>query len=714
METVRRVSVSSLDKGVFAVFGFLRPSPTITNDEVRRSLRLMIWEGVTSEALATIQIMGYLAAYALALGANNLQVGIVSAVPFASLVVQLPAILLIERFRVRKAIGLPAWLLAQLLMIPVAAVPFFLDVPSSLAVTTVIFLLAFRGLFAPMWITAWMSWMHDLVPPRMLGGYYGRRLAASTTVLAILGLGASFYINWWEGQAAAGQEALGYSIFFIAGALTLGIIGPIMVARAKEPLMPAAPETRQSPISTLTEPLRDKNFSQLLRFLWVWGVASNIAIPFFVVYMLTDLDLELPTVMGMVVLSNVTHVLFVRVWGPMADRVGSKTVMSLSASLFLLVFLGWIFVAHTERHVLTMPLLIILNAFVGIARGGIFLTINTLSLKIAPEQKATAFLGVASIAAYASMGIGPIIGGYLADFFSTKTLRFDFTWISQNGAVEIPALQLVGFDFVFGIAFIFSLLSLNLLVALREEGELPRDVALAELMAHATPARRALTSLPVLGSLTSMSYGYLKRLPGADVALGVTAYQLAASTQAAVASAGKGRNLVREVAQAVGDVVEDAVDDVGDFAGHGLELARHATRGAVQVGDDLADQMGRAARGAVLGTIRTLTRRQVPFLVALRGAGYGVVQGALESGGSAADAATEALEAARQAAQELGVSAQAADTAFVSGALEAAEASGAQAVQEVRQAFPTELTGIWAYELDEEETAQDGAGGTSG
>ena len=685
------------------MFGFLRPSPTLTNGEVRLSLRMMIWDGVTSEALATIQIMGYLAAYALALGANNLQVGLVSAVPFASLVVQLPAILLIERVRMRKAIGLPAWFLAQLLMIPVAAVPFFIDVPSSLAVTTVIFLLAIRGLFAPMWITAWMSWMHDLVPQQLLGGYYGRRLAASTAVLAVLGLGASFFINWWEGRAPAGEEVFGYSFFFIIGALTLGVIGPAMVARAKEPLMPAAPETKQSPVSVLTEPLRDKNFSQLLRFLWVWGVASNIAIPFFVVYMLTDLDLELPVVMALVVLSNITHVLFVRVWGPMADRVGSKTVMSLSASLFLLVFLGWVFVAHTEKHVLTMPLLVMLNAFVGIARGGIFLTINTLSLKIAPDQKATAFLGVASIAAYASMGIGPIIGGYLADFFANKTLRFDFTWVSQNGAVEVPALQLVGFDFVFVIAFILSLMSLNLLVALREEGELPRDVALAELMAHSTPARRALTSVPVLGSLTSMSYGYLKRLPGADVALGVTAYQLAASTQAAVASAGKGRMIVREVAQAVGDAVDDAIEDVGDFAGHGLELARHATRGAVQVGDDLTEEVGRAARGAVLGTLRSLTRRQVPFLVALRGAGYGVVQGSVEGGLSAGEATTEALEAARQAARELGVSEEAADTAFVVGAMEAAEASGEQAVQEIRQAIPTELTGIWDYWAGEDE-----------
>ena len=694
------------------MFGFLRPSPTLTNAEVRSSLRMMIWEGITSEALATIQIMGYLAAFALALGANNLQVGLVSAVPFASLVMQLPAILLIERFRLRKAMGLPAWLLAQLLMIPVAAVPFFIDVPSSLAVTTVIFLLAFRGLFAPMWITAWMSWMHDLVPQQLLGGYYGRRLAASTAMLAVLGLGASFFINWWEGQAPSGQEAFGYSFFFIGGALTLGLIGPIMAARAKEPLMPASRESKQSPVAVLMEPLRDKNFSQLLRFLWVWGVASNIAIPFFVVYMLTDLELELPVVMSLVVLSNVTHVLFVRVWGPMADRVGSKTVMSLSASLFLLVFLGWIFVAHTEKHFLTMPLLIFLNAFVGIARGGILLTLNTLALKIAPENKATSFLGVAGIAAYASMGIGPIIGGFLADYFANKSLHLDFTWITQSGAVEIPAIQLVGFDFLFIIAFIFSLLSLNLLVALQERGELPRSVALAELLAHSTPARRALTSLPVLGPLTSLSYNYLKRVPGADVALGVAAYQLAASTQAAVASAGKGRMLVREVAQAVGDVVDDAMDEMGDFAGHGLELARHATRGAVHVGDDLTDQVGRAARGAVLGTLRSLTRRKVPFLVALRGAGYGVVQGALEGGRSAGEATTEALEAARQAAQELGVSAAVADTALATGMLEAAEASGEEALLEVREALPAELAGLADVTSEEAEDGEASTGGT--
>ena len=199
--------------------------------------------------------------------------------------------------------------------------------------------------------------------------------------------------------------------------------------------------------------------------------------------------------------------------------------------------------------------------------------------------------------------------------------------------------------------------------------------------------------------------------PGADVALGVTAYQIAASTQTAVTSVGRGRILVRDVAHAVGEAVEEAVEDVGDFAEHGLELARHATRGAVHVGDDLADQMGRAVRGAVLGTLRTLTERQVDFLDALHGAGYGVVEGALEGGLSPSEATTEALEAARLAARELGVPSEAADTALAAGMLEAAEAAGEEALLEVREALPSELTDIMnepAAEAGEDETGQGG------
>ena len=670
---------------------FLRPSPTLTDKDIGRSLSLMIWEGVASGALFSLGSGGFMAAYALALGANNLQVGILAALPFIAQVAQLPAILAVERFRRRKAIGVPALWAAQLLWVPIGAVPFLMDAPGAPAVTAVIALMALRGLFGAVWATSWTSWMRDLVPRNVLGSYYGRRIAVVTGAVAVVGLGGSFFVRWWESAASPDDTILAYSFLLIGGALTFGIASPLFAMRAREPLMPAAPESGRSAAAVLAEPLRDRNFSQLVRFLFVWSLTSNLAIPFFAVYMLSELGLSLPAVIGFTVLSQAANILFVRVWGPMADRVGSKPVLSLSASLYLLVILGWVFTAYPERHFLTLPLLGVLHVFAGVAGAGVGLTMSTLTLKVAPEGKATPFLGVAGIAASVGAGIGPIAGGLMADYFSDRSLGLDLTWTSPSGVLGLPALSLTGFDFLFVIAFLVGLFSLNLLIALREEGEVPREAALGELSARAAPAARAVSSVPGLGAVSAFSYGYLKRVPGADVALGVTAYQIAASTQAAVSSAARGGVMVRDVAGVVGGVLEEVIDEMEDVAGQGLELARHATRGAVQVGDELADQVGGVARGAVLGTLRALADQPVAPLDALRGAGYGAVQGAVEAGADAAEAVAHALAAAREIAGELGVTGDKAAATLAAGALDAATASGEKVLRAVRKVLPAEL-----------------------
>ena len=652
---------------------------------------MMVWEGLASGGVFSVASGGFMAAFALALGANNLQVGILAALPFVTQVAQLPAVLAVERFRVRKAIGVPALLGAHLMWAPIGAVPFLLETPGAAAVAVVILLLALRGLFAPVWATTWTSWMRDLVPQDVLGSYYGRRLAVITVAMAVVGLGASFFVRWWESVSAPEDAILAYSLLLIGGSLTFGLASTWCALRASEPSMPAAAESGRSALSVLAEPLRDRNFSQLVRFLFVWSLVSNLAIPFFAVYMLKELGLSLSAVIGFTVLSQTTSVLFTRVWGPMADRVGSKPVLSLSASLYLLVIVGWVFTSHPERHFLTLPLLAVLHMFAGVAAAGVGLTMSTLTLKVAPAGKATPFLSVASIAASVGAGIGPVAGGLMADFFAVRTLGVDLSWASPNGVLELPALSLTGFDFLFAIAFVLGLLSLNLLVALREEGELPRETALGELAGRGGPAARAVSSVPGLGAVSAFSYGYLKRVPGADVALGVTAYQLAASAQAAASSASRGRELVLDVASAVGGVVGEAIDEVEDAAGRGLELARHATRGAAHVGEDLTGQVGRVARGAVLGTLRTLAHRGVAPVEALRGAGYGAVEGAVEAGRDPAEAAAQALAAARAAASELGVSAEEAASALAAGVLDAAAASGAEALRAVREALPGEL-----------------------
>ena len=666
----------------------LSPSPTLTRDHVKSGLRSMTWEGMASGAVFSLGSGGFMAAYALALGANNLQVGILASLPFITQLARLPSILAVERFRRRKAIGIPALCAAQLLWVPIGAVPFLVDTPGALAVAMVIALMAVRGLLASVWTTAWTSWMRDLVPRKVMGGYYGQRLSGLTAMAAVVGLAGSFFVQWWETSTQSGDAIHAYSFLLIGGAITFGIMGPAFALRTKEPLMPSAPESGRSPVAILLEPLRDRNFSHLIRFLFVWSLVSNLALPFFAVYMLTELGLSLPAVVGLTVLSQGTSILFMRVWGRMVDHSGSKTVLSLTVSLYLLVILGWVFTASPESHSLTVPLLTALHIFAGVASAGMILATSTVALKIAPEGKSTSFAGMAGIFASLGAGIGPIAGGVLADFFSARSLNIDISWVSPNGILELSAIELAGFDFLFVIAFIAGLLSLNFLVALREEGEVPRDIALNELMARASPAMRAVSSVPGMGAATELSYDYLRKVPGADVALGVTAYQLAASSQAAVRSASRGREFASEVAHSVGGVVEQASDEVESTAEYGTGLARQATRGALHVGDDLAEHADKVVRGAVLGTLRAMAGQNVAAGGALRGAGYGVVEGAVEAGGNVKDGLVQAVDAAREMAEDLGLDPEESAAILAEGALLAAEASGEETVEVVRDALP--------------------------
>jgi hypothetical protein len=81
---------------------------------------------------------GFLAAFALALGASNLQIGILTALPFIGQTFQIPAVLLVERLGRRKVVAVPAYFLAQSLWIPIALIPVFLGVPSGAAVGPII------------------------------------------------------------------------------------------------------------------------------------------------------------------------------------------------------------------------------------------------------------------------------------------------------------------------------------------------------------------------------------------------------------------------------------------------------------------------------------------------------------------------------------------------------------------------------------------------
>ena len=170
--------------------------------------------------MGTLTTGVFLAGFLVDLGASNVAIGILAAVPFAVQFLQLPAVILVERLRTRRAICTWSAAVGRSFLIVAAAAP-FLSAESG-----VILLIAAVGLNQAMAAIAgcsWNSWMRDLVPEAEFGRFFGRRAAATTALATALALSCGLLIDRWKAMLP-GHPAYVYSVLFAVSA-ALGLFG---------------------------------------------------------------------------------------------------------------------------------------------------------------------------------------------------------------------------------------------------------------------------------------------------------------------------------------------------------------------------------------------------------------------------------------------------------------------------------------------------------
>ena len=107
-----------------------RPLPDLDDEERRRGLGHMTRQAVAASGADGLASGGLLAAFALILGASNFQIGVMTAIPFVMQPLQLAAVVAVERLRLRKAVAVAASFFTYATWIPVALLPFLIDVPN--------------------------------------------------------------------------------------------------------------------------------------------------------------------------------------------------------------------------------------------------------------------------------------------------------------------------------------------------------------------------------------------------------------------------------------------------------------------------------------------------------------------------------------------------------------------------------------------------------
>jgi len=486
-----------------------------------------------------------------------------------------------------------------------------------------------------------------------------------------------------------GSSVFGYVYVLLFGGLSLGLLSPIFMSRMPEPLMPPLAGPQPSLRQLVMAPLRDGNFRKLIQFLFSWNFALNLAVPFFAVYMLQRLGLSLTWVIVLTSIGQVFNILFLRVWGNFVDRFGNKVVLSICASVYLVVILGWVFTTMPERHFFTLPLLFILHIFAGIANAGVTLTVGTIGLKMAPRGQATSYLATSSLATNLGAGLGPLVGGLLTVFFSMRQIDLGLTWAVPEGAGRVLLVSLSGYDFLFAIAFIAGLITLATLARLREEGEVSREVMLESLIFPTREMSRPMSSVPAFNLTANFPLGSLKRMPlGLDAIFGVTAYQIAEVGRVAATAAVRGRRVTKKITSSLESGLNGLFKGKGnEVREHGAEITREIARGAIHVVDERSVDVEQLASAVVNSVVETTIRAGADPYDAMMGTSQGIIQGTAEAQGDLTAAATGTIESAAKIASRSGMSEERAVAEATEGVLQAAEAIGDEAVTRVMEAL---------------------------
>lgn len=479
---------------------WLRPKEAIAAPDTEHGMRMLVLDAVFAQSMTVLTTGAFLYAFGLLLGASNIVIGFLAALSTITQTLQIPAILLVEKLRWRKAIAIFTISISRLSLIGIAVLPWIMPLHAVL-LPFVLLLLVYFGMGA-IGGCAFNSWFRDIVPDNRINYLLTRRLTWATFFGALLSLVGAYGIDLSEGYRL--QPINAYCILFIIGSVS-GMISVVYLIRTPEPRMPALGNV--SMLRLLAEPIKDRNYRNFLIFLGAWNFALNFAMPFYAVYMIKELHLSMTWVLGLTVLGQLVNVVFFGIWGKLSDRYSNKSVLLLSVPWFFCSFLIWPFTTLPGPHVMTIPLLIAAHILSGISIAGVNLCAGNLAFKSAPFGRAASYLAVNALVSGVAATISPILAGFAADTLGPYELRLALSWGRWEERLmlfDLPAIDLQGMDFIFIFGFVFGLYSFHRLLPVREKGEVSERVLRDAFFAETFRMVRQVSTLTGMRQLLSV------------------------------------------------------------------------------------------------------------------------------------------------------------------------------------------------------------------
>jgi MFS family permease len=418
----------------------ISPNSRIPKDAIRTSLKA----STTDSVLAAVYSLGtggiLLSNFLVELGASPVVFGMLCSIPMLVNLIQPLGAYLSERSTSRfqyslrtHGVGRLLWLV---LVIGIAGVSLGVINTHQLVILTLLIVL-FSNLLGGLGAASWLSWVAMIVPRQLRGRYFGiRNSAASLTNLVCVPMAGLFVSHWYGGSLQ------GYGVVLLVG-IVFGIVGlgcqyfqVDMNPRLQNTYYGKLPQTNEieqearellagskeessdgdstPPVAPASSIWKNSNFLRFLLYFSFWALAVNLSGPFFNLYMLDTLDLDVSYVTIYNSLQAGATLLMLILWGKLADKIGNRPILICIGILVAATPLLWLGIGVNRLDIwLWLPLLHILT---GGTWAAIDLCNNNIQLAIAPTKNQSIYFAIAAAVAGGSGALGATIGSFIIQF----------------------------------------------------------------------------------------------------------------------------------------------------------------------------------------------------------------------------------------------------------------------------------------------------------
>ncbi|MBD1835000.1 MFS transporter [Cyanobacteria bacterium FACHB-472] len=390
------------------------PHLKIPKRDIRTSLKALTTEGAFATVFYSIIGGALLSNFLLDLGASTVEIGLLASIPQLTNLLQPLGAYLGDRIKSRH------WY--SLVIFGSSRLPWLLIVPGIWLVSTsriqprqllllTLAIICLSNFMEALGRASFLSWMAVLVPDRLRGRYFGFRnsVVTLTNLIGVPLLGLA--VSKWPGGSLSG-----FGVVLVLGVVfaTLSLVFQFWITDVNPQLVHAADSDTHhgSPWRKIFSFLKDGNFLRFLFYSSLWSFAVNISAPFFNLYLLGDLNLDVSVVTLYNSLGAGANLLMLMFWGKLADRIGNRPLMITVGILVALTPLLWLKSGTAPIFLWAwFPLLHILG---GATWAAIDLCSGNLMMSVTPLRNQSIYFAVAAAVPGITGAIGITVGGYVA------------------------------------------------------------------------------------------------------------------------------------------------------------------------------------------------------------------------------------------------------------------------------------------------------------